>query len=61
MFKTFNLKERAKMRVQFDYFNVFNVAGNNANPIDNTGVTLKNTNANPSGPRVLQLSGRLTW
>jgi hypothetical protein len=61
MFKSFSIKERAKLRVQFDFFNVFNIAGDNASPIDNTGVILKNTNANPSGPRVMQLSGRLTW
>src|SRR5262249_9020354 len=61
MFKTFAVKERAKLRVQFDFFNVFNIAGDNPSPIDNTGVMLKNTNANPSGPRVMQLSARLTW
>ena len=61
MFKTFKIKERANLRMQFDFFNVFNIAGNNPTPIDNTGVILKNTNANPSGPRVMQLSMRLTW
>ena len=61
MFKSFRIKERARLRVQFDFFNVLNIAGNNASPIDNTGVTLTNTNANPSGPRVMQLSARLTW
>jgi hypothetical protein len=61
MFKSFSIKERARLRVQFDFFNVFNIAGNSAGPIDNTGVMLKNTNANPSGPRVMQLSARLTW
>jgi hypothetical protein len=61
MFKSFNIKERAKLRVQFDFFNVLNVAGNSPTPIDNTGVALQTTNANPSGPRVMQLSTRLTW
>jgi hypothetical protein len=61
MFKSFNIKERAKLRVQFDFFNVLNVAGNSPTPIDNTGVALQTTNANPSGPRVMQLSMRLTW
>ena len=61
MFKSFTLKERMKLRVQFDFFNVFNIAGNSPTPIDNTGVALNNTNANPSGPRVMQLSGRVTW
>lgn len=61
MFKSFSIKERAKLRVQFDFFNVFNIAGNNAIPIDNTGVVLRNNNANPSGPRVMQISARLTW
>ncbi len=61
MFKSFRIKERVRLRAQADFFNVFNVAGNSPNPIDNTGVSLKNTNANPSGPRVMQVSMRLTW
>jgi hypothetical protein len=61
LFKSLSIKERAKLRVQFDFFNVFNIAGNNPTPIDNTGVILKNANANPSGPRVMQLAARLTW
>ena len=34
---------------------------NSAIKADNPGVTLQTTNANPSGPRVMQLSMRLTW
>ena len=61
MFKSFNIRERAKLRVQFDFFNVFNVPGNSPTPVDDTGVAWTNTNANPSGPRVMQLSARLSW
>ena len=61
LFKSFKIKERLTIRAQFDFFNVFNVAGNSATPIDNTGVALQNTNGNPSGPRVMQTSLRMTW
>jgi hypothetical protein len=60
LFKSFNIKERAKLRVQFDFFNVFNIAGDSPNAGAN-GIVATNTNANPSGPRVMQLSLRLNW
>ena len=60
IFKSFQIKERVKLRVQFDFFNVFNVAGDSPAAAA-TGIVATNTNANPSGPRVMQLSGRLTW
>lgn len=61
LFKSFKIKERLTLRPQFGFFNVFNVAGNSASPIDNTGVALQTTNANPSGPRVMQTSLSMTW
>lgn len=60
LFKSFTLKERLKLRVQFDFFNVFNVAGDSPAAGAN-GIAATNTNANPSGPRVAQLSARLSW
>ncbi|MEK7404131.1 MAG: TonB-dependent receptor [Acidobacteriota bacterium] len=56
--KSFSFKERARLRVQADFFNVFNVPGNPWSP-GSDGVVGAWTNANTA--RVMQLSGRLTW
>ncbi len=58
LFKTFRLRERAKLRLQFDFFNVFNVPGNSYSPGED-GIVGTWTNAN--NPRVMQMSARLTW
>lgn len=60
LFKSFAFRERVRLRVQFDFFNVFNVAGDSPSAGAN-GIVATNTNANPSGPRVMQLSMRLNW
>jgi hypothetical protein len=60
VFKRFKLKERLSLRVQMDFFNVFNIAGDNP-AAGSDGIIATNTNANPSGPRVMQLSMRLSW
>ena len=58
MFKTVNLNERAKLRINADFLNnVFNMPGTpNAG---SNGVLDMNTSAN--SPRMLQLTMRLTW
>jgi hypothetical protein len=58
IFKSFDLKERAKFRIQFDFFNVFNVPGNPWSA-GSDGVVGTWTNANTA--RVMQISARLTW
>jgi hypothetical protein len=58
--KNFSFKERLKLRIQIDFFNVFNVAGNDPSA-GSDGISPAWTNANPSGPRVMQLSARLAW
>ena len=58
MFKTFSIKERVKLRLQFDFFNVFNVPGNSFSTGDD-GLALTYTNQN--SPRTMQISGRLSW
>jgi hypothetical protein len=58
LFKTFNITEQVKLRVQADFFNVLNVPGNSGGA-DSAGLVYTNTNAN--SPRTLQMTGRLTW
>jgi len=58
LFKSFSIKERAKFRVQFDFFNVFNVPGNPSSA-GSDGTVGTWTNANTA--RVMQLSARLSW
>jgi hypothetical protein len=58
MFKSFSIKERAKLRVQFDFFNVFNVPGNSPSAGDD-GLVSTYTGAN--APRTMQISARFTW
>jgi hypothetical protein len=56
--KTFRLSERARLRLQMDAFNVFNMPGNSPSA-NSLGIAYTNTNFNT--PRQLQLSGRLNW
>jgi hypothetical protein len=58
IFKSFSIKERAKLRLQFDFFNVFNVPGNDFSA-GNDGIAGAWTNQNTA--RVMQLSARLSW
>jgi hypothetical protein len=58
MFKTFALKERVRLRMQFDFFNVFNVPGNAYNA---GGDGIVSTFSNLNTPRTMQASARLTW
>ena len=58
MFKTFSIKERVRLRLQFDFFNVFNVPGNSFSTGDD-GIAFTYTNQN--SPRTMQISGRLSW
>jgi hypothetical protein len=57
LFKSFNIAERAKLRIQCDTFNTFNHPGDVA-----SGMIANNySNASGQGARVLQLSARLSW
>jgi carboxypeptidase family protein len=57
-FKSFALREGMFLRFNIDFFNVFNMPGTNT-PDANTGI-ITNQFSNNS-PRVLQVTGRLTW
>ncbi|HVX65231.1 MAG TPA: TonB-dependent receptor [Bryobacteraceae bacterium] len=59
LFKTFPLTERMRLKVQCDFFNVFNMPGNEYAPPDDTGVIT--TQYSKNAPRQLQLSARFTW
>jgi hypothetical protein len=59
IFKTFSIKERAKLRVQADFFNLFNTPGNEFTPTDNAGIVPTNYSMNT--PRQLQFQARFTW
>jgi Carboxypeptidase regulatory-like domain len=58
IFKSFTVKERIKLRVQADFFNVFNTPGNSPSA-GTDGIAPTWTNAN--GARVMQLSARFTF
>jgi hypothetical protein len=58
IFKTFAIKEKVRLRLQFDFFNVFNVPGNSFSTGDD-GIAFTYTNQN--SPRTMQISGRLSW
>lgn len=59
LFKNFNLRgERVRLRLQADFFNVFNVPGNPSGA-GSDGIVGTWTNANTA--RVMQLTGRLSW
>ena len=57
--KNFALTERFRLRLQADFFNALNVAGNNFTPLDNSGIVTNQYSQN--SPRVMQLSARFTW
>ncbi len=58
IFKTFTLRERFKVRVQADFFNLTNTPGNEFGAgSDGIASTFYNMNT----PRQLQLSMRATW
>jgi hypothetical protein len=56
--KNFAIRERVRLRVQADFFNVFNTPGNSFSA-GSDGLISTFTNAN--GAEVMQLSARLTW
>jgi hypothetical protein len=56
-FKAVQLKERLTLRVNADFFNVFNMPG--IEMPGGTGIATTRTSAN--APRILQLSMRLRW
>ena len=57
-FKSIQLREQMFLRFNIDFFNVFNMPGTNL-PNATTGLISNQTSAN--SPRVLQLTGRLSW
>jgi hypothetical protein len=59
LFKSFFFKESMRLKLQADFFNVFNQPGTGQAPQDSTGTVLKNWSVN--GPRTIQLSARFTW
>ncbi len=58
LFKMFRIKERAFVRLNVDFFNVFNVAGT-ANAITTDGIVQARNSGNAA--REMQLTLRLTW
>jgi hypothetical protein len=58
IFKSFAIHERARLRVQFDFFNVFNTPGN-AFAASSAGIV--GTWYNMNGARTMQASARLNW
>jgi len=58
LFKTFQVTERVRFRVNVDFFNVLN---NPNNPIILTKDGLLSTRNSGSPARVMQLSGRINW
>ena len=59
--KNFTLRESLRLRIQFDFFNVFNHPNNDWSP-DSTGIiTTDHNNTDVNGPRTLQFSARLSW
>jgi hypothetical protein len=57
-FKSIQLREQMFFRFNIDFFNVFNMPGTRA-PDPATGLILNQLSQN--SPRVLQLTGRITW
>jgi len=56
--KNFAFKERVNLRLQFDFFNVFNIPGNSPSA---GGDGIVSTYTGYNSPRTMQISGRLTW
>ena len=64
--KNFTLKESLRLRIQFDFFNLFNHPNNDWDPINSgngqMGIVYTNgNNYDVNGPRVMQFSARLSW
>jgi hypothetical protein len=62
LFKTFAFKERMRLKIQCDFFNVLNMPGTAfapADPADHTGIVTNQLSQN--NPRQLQLSARFSW
>ena len=57
--KNIAIYERFRFRLSADFFNVFNQPGNPNSFVSNTGIL--STQSSGNSPRVVQLSGRLTW
>jgi hypothetical protein len=66
LFKVFPITSRVFFRVNMDVFNAFNIQGTN-NPDPNTGLVTYQaggvgaTSENPSGPREIQITARLSF
>ena len=58
MFKSVSIKERVRLRLQFDFFNVFNIPGNSPSA---GGDGIVSTYTSYNTPRTMQVSARLTW
>jgi hypothetical protein len=58
--KTFSIGERVRVRMQGDFFNVFNTPGNPF-AANSEGIVAAWTNAPGQAPRTVQLSARLSW
>jgi hypothetical protein len=56
--KNIPIKERFNIRINVDFFNVFNTPGNNSS-VGSDGMLRTNTSANAA--RTAQLSGRVSW
>jgi hypothetical protein len=56
--KNFAIRERFNLRLQADFFNAFNVPGNNFTP-DGAGIVTNQYSQNAA--RVMQLSARISW
>ncbi len=60
LIKNVPFKEHYNLRLECDFFNVFNHPGNPNTFIGATGM-LNTQTSGPVGPRVLQLVGRFSW
>jgi hypothetical protein len=58
LFKNFSIKERVRMRLQFDFFNVFNMPG--VSPAAG-GNGIVSSYSNYNNPRTMQVSARVNW
>jgi hypothetical protein len=59
LFKVFKFSESMNLKIQCDFFNVFNQPGTSFTPLDETGVVTKQFSQN--APRMLQLTARFRW
>jgi hypothetical protein len=58
LFKNFKFGERMGLKIQADFFNVFNTPGNEYTPA-NDGIA--HTDYSYQSPRQLQLTARFSW